>query len=90
MKLRDLSFISILVVVVGGIELLSFVNKPPATPDDRPHTTVSRDARAQCLQCHQPETMWASEQAGRHPIKWRDARFACLLCHVPSGGVKSG
>jgi hypothetical protein len=88
MKLRDLSFIGMVVLVIGGLQTLSFVNKPPAMPKDIHHTTVRRAARAQCLQCHQAEAMLALEQANRHPAKWRDARSDCLLCHLQASGVK--
>jgi len=88
MKFRDLSFIGMVVVVVGGLQTLSFVNKPPAMPEDLHHTTVSRDVRAQCLQCHQAQTLLALERANRHPAKWRDARSDCLLCHIPAGGIR--
>lgn len=88
MKFRDLSFIGIVVVVVGGLQTLSFVNKPPTMPEDLHHTTVSRDVRAQCLRCHQAQTLLALEQANKHPVKWRDTRSDCLLCHIPASDVR--
>jgi nitrate reductase cytochrome c-type subunit len=88
MKLRHFSFIGMVVLVIGGLQTLSFVNKPPAMPKDIHHDTVSRDARAQCLRCHQAEALMALEQANRHPAKWRAARSDCLLCHIPAGGAK--
>jgi nitrate reductase cytochrome c-type subunit len=88
MKLRDFSFIGMVVLVVSGLQTLSLVNKPPAMPKDIHHVTVSRDARAQCLRCHRAEAMLALEQRNRHPEKWRDARSDCLLCHIPAGGAK--
>jgi hypothetical protein len=88
MKFRDLSFIGIVLLVAGGLQTLSFVNKPPAMPTDIHHTTVSRDVRAQCLRCHRAKTLLSLERASRHPAKWRDARSDCLLCHIPAGGAK--
>lgn len=85
MKLRDLSFIGLIVLVIGGLQTLSFVNKPPAMPKDIHHKAAGR---AQCLRCHQAEAMTALEQAKRHPAQWRDARSNCLLCHIPAGSVK--
>jgi nitrate reductase cytochrome c-type subunit len=87
-KLRHFSFIGMAVLVIGGLQTLSFVNKPPAMPKDIHHDTVSRDTRAQCLRCHQAEALLALEQANRHPAKWRDARSDCLLCHIPAGSAK--
>lgn len=42
MKLRHFSFIGMVVLVIGGLQTLSFVNKPPAMPKDIHHDTVSR------------------------------------------------
>jgi nitrate reductase cytochrome c-type subunit len=88
MKLRDLSFIGLIVLVIGGLQTLSFVNKPPEMPTDIHHTVAGRDTGAQCVRCHQAEAMTALEQAKRHPAQWRDARSNCLLCHIPAGGAK--
>jgi nitrate reductase cytochrome c-type subunit len=88
MKLRHFCFVGMVVLVIGSLQTLSFVNKPPAMPKDIHHATVSHDARAQCLRCHQVEALPALEQANRHPAKWRDARSDCLLCHIPTGGAK--
>jgi nitrate reductase cytochrome c-type subunit len=85
MKLRDLAFVGMVVLVISGLQTLSFVNKPPAMPKDIHHTTASRDSSAQCLRCHQREAL---ERMNRHPAKWRDARSDCLLCHIPAGAVK--
>jgi hypothetical protein len=68
------AFLGTVLAVVIGVTWLSFVNKPPAMPLDVAHTAVSRDVRAQCLNCHLPEKMAALEQAQRHSGKWRDAR----------------
>jgi nitrate reductase cytochrome c-type subunit len=75
------------VLVIGGLQTLSFVNKPPPMPKDIQHATASRDARSQCLLCHQAEALLALERANRHPSKWRDASSDCLLCHVPASGA---
>jgi nitrate/TMAO reductase-like tetraheme cytochrome c subunit len=88
MKLRDLSFIGMVALVIGGLQTLSFVNKPPSMPKDIHHTIAGRNARAHCLFCHQPEALLELEQANRHPRKWRDARSDCLLCHIPASGAK--
>ncbi len=88
MKFRDLSFIGMVMLVVGGVQTLSFVNKPPAMPKDLRHTTASHDVRAQCLRCHQTQTLLALERANKHPVKWRDALSDCLLCHIPASGVR--
>jgi len=88
MKFRDLSFIGIVVFVVGGLWILSLGNKPATMPKDSHHTTVSRGAREQCLRCHQAQTLLALERMNRHPAKWRDARSDCLHCHMPAGGVR--
>jgi nitrate reductase cytochrome c-type subunit len=88
MKLRHFSFIGMVVLVIGGLQTLSFVNKPPAMPMDIHHATASRDARVACLRCHHAESLVALEQAKRHPAKWRDTRSDCLLCHIPAGGAK--
>jgi nitrate reductase cytochrome c-type subunit len=87
MKFRDLSFIVMVATVVVGLQKLSLVNKPPAMPENIHHIMVSRDARAQCLSCHQEQTLRILEQMNRHSAKWRDARFDCSLCHVPATTV---
>jgi nitrate reductase cytochrome c-type subunit len=89
-KLRHFSFIGMVVLVIGGLQTLSFVNKPPAMPKDIHHTAASHGARGQCLRCHQAEALLALEQAKRHPAKWRDARSDCLLCHVPAWARRGG
>jgi nitrate/TMAO reductase-like tetraheme cytochrome c subunit len=88
MKLRDLSFIGMVVLVIAGLQTLSFVNKPPVMPKDVHHAMAGRNAREQCLLCHRPEALLALERANRHPQKWRDARSDCLLCHIPASGAK--
>jgi nitrate reductase cytochrome c-type subunit len=70
------------VLVISGLQTLSFVNKPPAMPKDIHHTTAGRNASAQCLRCHQREAL---ERMNRHPAKWSDGRSDCLLCHIPAG-----
>jgi hypothetical protein len=84
MKVRDLSFVTIVVFVIGGTQALSRLNRPPAMPGDLSHQGMSREVRAQCLGCHQFGAMLALERRARHPAKWRDARFDCLLCHLSS------
>ena|SRR5688572_2206557 len=88
MKLRDLSFIGMVALVIGGLQTLSLVNKPPVMPKDIHHTTLGRDPRAQCLLCHHAEALLTLERANRHPAKWRDTRSNCLLCHIPASGAK--
>jgi hypothetical protein len=88
MKVRDLSFIAIVVFVVIGTQALTRVNRPPAMPEDLSHQGTSRNVRAQCLLCHQSGTMLALERRARHPAKWRDARFDCLLCHLSSNRIE--
>jgi hypothetical protein len=81
-KPRDLIFLSIVVVSVGGLYFLSTRAKvPPAMPANRPH--VEAVTRAQCLSCHPPAQMEALQQAHKHPSKWRDEKVNCLQCHKP-------
>jgi hypothetical protein len=88
MKGRDVSFIGMVTVVIGGLQTLSLINKPPLMPSDLHHTAISRDVRDQCLQCHHAQTLQALEQATRHPIQWRDARTTCVVCHIPNGDAR--
>jgi hypothetical protein len=88
MKVRDLSFIAIVVFVVVGTQALSRVNRPLAMPEDLSHQGRGRGVRAQCLLCHQSGAMLALERGARHPAKWRDARFDCLLCHLSSNWIE--
>ena len=79
MKLRDLSFASIVIVVVGGLYLLSFVGKAKELPGDECHFAVSE--RSQCLSCHLPEKMFALERTQKHLAHCRKEQISCLLCH---------
>lgn len=81
-KPRDLIFLSIVVVSVGGLYFLSTRAKvPPAMPANQPH--VEANTRTQCLSCHPPAQMEALQQAHKHPSKWRDEKVNCLQCHKP-------
>ncbi len=80
MKSRDLLFIAIVVMTVGGLYYLSTKgNIKPMSPAQAQHLTAK--TRSECLTCHLPEKMDALEQAHKHPGKWRDERVNCLLCH---------
>jgi nitrate reductase cytochrome c-type subunit len=81
MKLRDLSFIAIVVLVTGATQMLSRVNKPSAMPEDLAHRTIGKDVRGNCSPCHELEIMLVSN--GKHFAKWRDSRFDCTVCHTP-------
>lgn len=89
MKSRDLLFLLLIVVVVGGLTYLSTRNRAKAMPSEPAvHLTVTD--RAQCLTCHKPERLAELELQHKHPGKWRDARVSCLLCHTqPAGAVKA-
>lgn len=80
LKSRDFLFIAIVIVVVGGLYLLSTRSRIPAMSARIPEhqTTQSRD---DCLKCHRPETMDALEAQRKHPLKWRDAKVSCVECH---------
>lgn len=88
MKSRDLVFILIVVVVVGGLYYLSTRNRAKAMPANPPeHLTVK--AREECLKCHLPSKFEELERQHKHPGKWRDARVSCLLCHTAPDGTKA-
>ncbi len=88
LKSRDLIFIAIVVVVVGGLWWLSTRNKAKAMPPNPPeHLTVR--ARKDCLECHKPATFEELELQHKHPGKWRDERVSCLLCHSAPQGAKA-
>lgn len=80
-KPRDVLFVGIIIVVVGGLFLLSkcsgHVPDLAATPPE--HQTAR--LREDCLKCHVPEKMGELEAARQHPLKWRDAKVNCLQCH---------
>jgi hypothetical protein len=80
MKARDLLFIAIVLVAVGGLYFLSTRGRVRPLPGDPTHAAAR--TRADCLGCHLPKTLAALEQAHKHPGKWRDERVSCLLCHT--------
>ena len=87
MKSRDLIFLLIVVVVVGGLYFLSTRSKAkPLSTNVPEHLTTT--AREDCLKCHLPETLADLERQHKHPGKWRDARVSCLLCHTQPAGAK--
>jgi FtsZ-interacting cell division protein ZipA len=82
MKSRDLIFIAIVVLVVGGLWWLSTRNKAKAMlPTPPEHLTAK--LRDDCLKCHLPETLAQMELQHKHPNKWRDERVECTRCHKP-------
>jgi hypothetical protein len=86
MKSRDLIFLAIVLLVVGGLYYLSTRNKArPMPPTPAEHLTVK--ARADCLKCHLPETFVELERQHKHPGKWRDERVSCLFCHKAPPGA---
>ena len=87
MKSRDLVFILIVVVVVGGLYYLSTRNKAKAMPAIAEHSTIG--GREDCLKCHLPARFEELERQHKHPGKWRDARVSCLLCHATPDGQKA-
>ena len=88
MKARDLLFIAIVVVVVGGLWLLSRGGKVKPLPANAAHFTAK--TRSECLVCHTPSMLASLEQAHKHPGKWRDERVSCLLCHTaPSNPARA-
>jgi|SRR5262245_20026031 len=88
MKFRDLIFIAIVILVVGGLWWLSTRNKAkamlPAPPE---HLTAK--LRDDCLKCHIPETLAEMELQHKHPNKWRDERVECIRCHKPPQGANA-
>lgn len=87
MKPRDLIFVLIVVIVVGGLYFLSTRNKAKAMPAIAEHQNVT--AREDCLKCHLPAKFEALEKEHKHPGKWRDERVSCLLCHKAPNGSKA-
>jgi len=82
MKFRDLIFIAIVLLVVGGLWWLSTRNKAKALlPTPPEHLTAK--LRDDCLKCHLPETLAQMELQHKHPNKWRDERVECIRCHKP-------
>jgi hypothetical protein len=81
MRSRDLIFVVIVVVVVGGLYYLSTKGRARAVPANPPEHITAK-TREECLVCHTPEKLGALEIAHRHPGKWRDARVSCFRCHA--------
>jgi hypothetical protein len=81
-KSRDLIFIAIVIIVVGGLILLSIWQKPPAMRAATPEHLTARQ-REECLKCHLPAKLAELELQHKHPIKWRDERVKCIDCHKP-------
>jgi nitrate/TMAO reductase-like tetraheme cytochrome c subunit len=80
MKPRDITFIIIVVFVVGG---LYFLSSRARTPSPMPANPAHQNAktREQCLACHLPEKLAELEKTHKHPGKWRDVKVNCLQCH---------
>src|SRR5262245_15916796 len=79
-KSRDLIFIAIVIIVVGGLWWLSTRNKAKAMrPIPPEHLTAKM--RGECLKCHLPERLAELELQHKHPNKWRDDRVECTRCH---------
>ncbi|HEX9004988.1 MAG TPA: hypothetical protein VGB07_34075 [Blastocatellia bacterium] len=87
MKPRDLIFVGIVIVVVGGLYYLSTKNKAKAMSSRAEHMGVK--AREDCMKCHTPAKFEELERVHKHPGKWRDARVSCLLCHTTPDGQKA-
>jgi hypothetical protein len=82
LKPRDLIFIAIVILVVGGLWWLSTRNKAKAMRPTPPEHLTTR-LRVECLKCHLPEKLAEMELQHKHPGKWRDARVECTRCHKP-------
>jgi len=82
LKSRDLFFIAIVIVVVGGLWWLSTRNKAKAMRPTPPEHLTAK-LRGECLKCHLPETLAEWELQHKHPGKWRDERVECTRCHKP-------
>jgi FtsZ-interacting cell division protein ZipA len=82
MKSRDLIFIAIVILVVGGLWWLSTRNKAKAMlPTPPEHLTAK--SRDDCFKCHLPKTLEEMELQHKHPNKWRDESVDCTRCHKP-------
>lgn len=82
LKSRDLIFITIVVLVVGGLWWLSTRNKAKAMRPTPPEHLTAK-LRDDCLKCHLPETLAQMELQHKHPNKWRDETVNCTRCHKP-------
>jgi FtsZ-interacting cell division protein ZipA len=80
MKFRDLIFIAIIIIVVGGLAWLSTRNKAKAMRPTPPEHLTARE-RGECLKCHLPEKLAEMELQHKHPNKWRDEKVKCTICH---------
>ncbi len=80
LKSRDLIFVAIIVLVVGGLWWLSTRNKAKAMRSTTPEHLTAK-FRGQCLECHTTEKMAEMELQHKHPGKWRDGRVECTRCH---------
>lgn len=81
-KPRDLIFIAIIIIVVGGLWWLSTRNRAKAMRPNTPEHLTAR-FRGECLKCHLPEKLAELELQHKHPNKWRDERVECTRCHKP-------
>jgi FtsZ-interacting cell division protein ZipA len=88
LKPRDLIFIAIVVLVVGGLLWLSTRNKAKAMRPTPPEHLTAK-LRDECLKCHLPETLAEMELQHKHPNKWRDARVECTRCHKTPQGANA-
>ncbi|HEU0183729.1 MAG TPA: hypothetical protein VFS27_00330 [Blastocatellia bacterium] len=81
-KSRDLIFIAIIIIVVGGLAWLSTRNKAKAMRATTPRHLTARE-RGECLECHTQEKLAELELQRKHPNKWRDEAVQCTICHKP-------
>jgi len=82
LKSRDLIFIAIVILVVGGLWWLSTRNKAKSMRPTPPEHLTAK-LRDECLKCHLPETLAQMEIQHKHPNKWRDENVECTRCHKP-------
>ena len=82
LKSRDLIFIAIVILVVGGLWWLSTRNKAKSMRPTPPEHLTAK-LRDECLKCHLPETLAQMEIQHKHPNKWRDEKIECTRCHKP-------
>jgi hypothetical protein len=88
MKLRDLLFVVIVVVVVGGLYFLSTRGKARPVPVN-PAAHLTAKTREDCLSCHTPEQLGNLELRHKHPGKWKDAKVSCFQCHKAAEGSRA-
>ncbi len=82
LKSRDMVFVAIVLVVVGGLWWLSTRNKAKAMRPTPPEHLTAK-TREDCLKCHLPDKLAELELQHKHPNKWRDERVLCTRCHKP-------